>query len=176
MLGALVAAVSICLQPVDDGCGVFHAYQTVISQLRENYHFLLRVTFQRSHRTLNPSCIKWIVDTLICLFFPSSLLLPLCPGVMMVIPFKKKKKSPSIVLFFSTLSSSSSSSVAADAAVLSTLILFHRLHTQAQTMGCVMQTAGRLQENTKLGCFFFSLLTVSLGGAACVRACGRARS
>lgn len=51
-------AVLICLQPVDDGCGVFHAYQTVISQLRENYHFLLCVTFQRLHHTLNPSCIK----------------------------------------------------------------------------------------------------------------------
>lgn len=136
-LGALVAAVSICLQPVDDGCGVFHAYQTVISQLRENYHFLLRVTFQRSHRTLNPSCIKWIVDTLICLFFFfSSLLLPLCPGVMTVIPFRKKnKESRSIVFcFFSSPFPLPSCLRAVVLLLLLLLVLFFR----GSRCGCVV--------------------------------------
>lgn len=70
------------LLPVDDGCGVFHAYQTVISQLRENYHFMLRDT-QRLRRTLNPSCIQQIVVTFV--FLSVSLLSSLYPGVMMVI-------------------------------------------------------------------------------------------
>lgn len=37
--------IDLFLLPIDDGCGVFHAYQTVISQLKKNYHFLLRVMF-----------------------------------------------------------------------------------------------------------------------------------
>lgn len=105
----------------------------------------------------------------------------------MVIPCRKKK-SPSIVFFpilspFPRVSEPSScyfsfspcsSSAAADAAVLSTLILFHRLHTQTQTMGCVTQTAPRLQKNAKLGfffVFFFLLRSPSEEWRACGRAC-----
>lgn len=121
---------------------------------------------------------------------PPSLLLPLCPGVMMVIPCRKQKK-PIHCFFFPILSpfprvsepsscyfsfSSCSSSAAADAAVLSTLILFHRLHTQTQTMGCVTQTAPRLQKNAKLGFFFVFFFSYGLPRRSGVRAGGRARS
>lgn len=102
----------------------------------------------------------------------------------------QKKKKPIHCFFFLSFPpslvsscyfsfSSCSSSAAAGAPVLSTLILFHRLHTQTQTMGCVTQTARRLQENGKLRFFFFSLsygLPRRSGVRVCVRAGGRARS
>lgn len=58
LLCVLVILYWSVLLPVDNGCGVFHAYQTVITQPKNNYHFLLHVMFQKLVRGLIPSPIQ----------------------------------------------------------------------------------------------------------------------